>query len=214
MTIIQGNLDLVSMMTADNKEINELINLINSEIEQMASVLNDLTILTVADSANMKVNYEKINIKQLLVGVIKSLKILADKKNINVKLKRIGSDRNMMGDETKIERMFLNLLRNAIKYNNNGGLINIIIEFAAEEVLVSIKDNGIGIPAEDLPFIFDRFYRVDKSRTRQEGGTGLGLAICKWVANIHWGKITVESSLEKGSKFTVNLPYDYKKRLV
>lgn len=97
-------------------------------------------------------------------------------------------------------------MRNAIKYTNRNGLIEIWTDKDNEGARINVKDNGIGIPEKDLPYIFERFYRVDKARSRNEGGTGLGLSIVKWAVEAHGGKVTVESELNRGSLFTVHLP--------
>jgi signal transduction histidine kinase len=102
--------------------------------------------------------------------------------------------------------LFINLVDNAIKYTPNGGEVKLSLERDVTWVRVAIADSGVGIPAQDLPKIFDRFYRVDKARSRDKGGTGLGLAICKWIAEAHGGRVEVTSQVGKGSTFTVWLP--------
>ena len=118
----------------------------------------------------------------------------------------------IMGDEAKVEKLLLNIARNAIKYNKKGGWVKIWTEKNNNGVNIYVEDNGIGIPKQDLPYIFERFYRVDKARSRGEGGTGLGLSIAKWIAEAHQGKISAESTMGKGSKFIIHLPNDYKKQ--
>jgi len=212
LTIIQGNLDLV-MREADIKksEIPDLFDSINKEIEQMSEVLNELTILTDVDANTEHLSYEKVNLNAMVDIMIQTIKVLAVKKNIKIKFntKKL-KNLEIMGDEDKLEKLFLNILRNAIKYTNKKGRIKISLEKGNEEARVVVEDSGIGIPREDLPYIFERFYRVDKARSRKEGGTGLGLSICKWIAEAHGGYISVESELSKGSNFTIHLPFDHK----
>jgi signal transduction histidine kinase len=136
------------------------------------------------------------------------LKILADQKKIALIYKKGAKKIKITGDEAKLEKLLLNIVRNAIKYTNEKGRVKIWAERLAREATIAIEDNGVGIPEKDLPYIFERFYRVDKSRSREEGGTGIGLSIAKWIAEAHNGSITVESTVGKGTKFTVHLPYN------
>ncbi|HEY6072129.1 MAG TPA: ATP-binding protein, partial [Anaerolineales bacterium] len=115
------------------------------------------------------------------------------------------------GDPDRLKQLLLNLVDNAIKYTPSGGEVVLSLERDTQWVRVLVADNGMGIPAEDLPKIFDRFYRVDKARARDDadgsiGGTGLGLAIVKWIAEAHGGRIEVASDVGKGSTFTLLLP--------
>jgi PAS domain S-box-containing protein len=212
LTIIQGNLDLLNKEYGkDNKEILTSVERMKKEIKLMSEILSDLSLLSSDKTNIMKMGYEKIELSNLISILCKSLKILADKKKIKIKYYR-SVKTIIMGDESNIEKLLINILRNAIKYGKNNGQIKIKIKKLKEKVIISISDNGIGIPKKDLPNIFGRFYRVSKSRSRNEGGTGLGLAIAKWIVEGHKGYIEVESKLNKGSIFHINLPYDYRKK--
>jgi signal transduction histidine kinase len=112
----------------------------------------------------------------------------------------------IVGDRLRLRQLFLNLIDNAIKYTPEGGKVTLALAREDGSVVFRVTDTGIGIPDADLPRIFDRFYRVDKARSREMGGTGLGLSIAKWIAELHRGTITVESEVLKGSVFTVRLP--------
>jgi signal transduction histidine kinase len=111
-----------------------------------------------------------------------------------------------MGDNIKLKQLFSNLIDNAIKYTPNEGEIGLSIQPETDRVKIILKDTGVGIPSDDLPYLFDRFYRVDKSRSRQSGGTGLGLSICQWIVKAHQGTIKVESHLHQGTTITVIFP--------
>jgi len=212
LTVIQGNLDLAVRETKNlNNETPEVFDLINKEIEQMTGIIADLTMLTNSDSQMEKLAYENVNLETLVKTASQSLDILAQQKNIKIKYKNIGNLK-IKGDEAKLEKLLLNIVRNAIKYNCESGWVKIWIEKNNGGVNIYVEDNGIGIPKQDLPYIFERFYRVDKARSRGEGGTGLGLSIAKWIAEAHQGQISAESTLQKGSKFTIHLPLDYKKK--
>jgi signal transduction histidine kinase len=125
----------------------------------------------------------------------------------NVKVSLGNEDQvQVIGDADRLKQLFLNLMDNASKYTPSGGTVTLSFAREGDWVRVAITDTGIGIPAQDLPRIFDRFYRVDKARAREKGDTGLGLAICKWIVDAHGGRIGVQSEVGKGSTFTVWLP--------
>lgn len=213
LTIIQGNLDLaINEAKMESKEVPEVLEVLNKEVRQMSNILTDLSMITSADANSEILEYEIVDLAPLLLDVRNSLKVLAEKKKIKLVYKKNPKIKvKIRGDEIKLERLFLNIVRNAIKYTKEKGKIEIWAEKCKEKICVYVKDNGIGIPAADLPYIFNRFYRVDKARSRDEGGTGLGLSIGKLIAEAHGGKIFVASVLGKGSTFTVELPLDYKK---
>ncbi|MEA3398243.1 MAG: ATP-binding protein [Patescibacteria group bacterium] len=117
-----------------------------------------------------------------------------------------------MGDGTKLEKILLNVIRNGIKYTKPDGRVKIWIKGEKKEACIFIEDDDIDIPAEDLPCIFERFYRVDKTRSRKEGGSDLGLSTAKWIAEAHYNSINVKSAEGKGTKFIIRLPYNFKER--
>ena len=134
------------------------------------------------------------------------MKESSEKKNISVHVNEIPPSLSVQADYDYLERVLINLLDNAIKYGQEGGEITISADERDQEVQFSVRDNGIGIPKEDLPRIFERFYRVDKGRSQELGGTGLGLSIVKHIIQAHGGRVWVESQLEKGSTFYFTLP--------
>ena len=109
-------------------------------------------------------------------------------------------------DVSKMSQVFYNLIDNAVKYTPDGGNISVSLVREGKQAVWRVRDNGVGIPEEDLPHVFERFYRVDKARSRETGGTGLGLSIVKQITALHGGEVTVESTLGHGSAFTVTLP--------
>lgn len=207
LTVIQGNLDLaISEAKNRNEDIPEAFDLITSEIMRMTRVLSDLTMLTNTDAGTEKLQKTEINIGKLIKACGQSLMVLAEQKRISLIYKPGTKNIKIFADEDKIEKLLLNILRNAIKYSGEKGKIKIWSESKENFAIIHIQDNGIGIPKDDQPFIFERFYRVDKARSRAEGGTGLGLSICRWIAEAHGGHIEVASELGKGSTFSVYLP--------
>ncbi len=207
LTVIQGNLDLyIREAKVKKAKVPDACSLILNEIKRMTGVLSDLTILTNFDAKTETLHYEEINLGKLIKAAGQSLQVLAEQKKIRLIYKRGAKNIKILGDEAKLEKLLLNIIRNAIKYTEEKGKIRIWIEGNSKFVKINIQDNGIGIPKDDLPYIFERFYRVDKARSRQEGGTGLGLSICLWIAEAHGGYISVESEEGKGSIFTIHLP--------
>lgn len=210
LTVIQGNLELAARETEEkSKDKPEIFDIAICEIERMGKILSDLTMLTNLDSGSDKLIHQKIDLSKSIKSVIQSLKIFAEQKNISINYKKTIPKTNIKGDPSKIEKLFMNILRNAIKYTPENGKIKISIEKKEIEAIITIKDTGFGIPDKDLPYIFERFYRVAKARASEEG-SGLGLAIAKWIVDSHQGKIIAQSQEGVGSKFIVCLPYDYK----
>lgn len=140
--------------------------------------------------------------------VLARLRSAARRKSISLSWKRSGEASlfTVRGDETQLTSMFANLVENAVKYTPPGGGVEVAAESDGNEVVVRVSDTGIGIPEEYLARIFERFYRVDKARSKQTGGTGLGLSIVRHIAENHGGRVTVESTPGEGSAFTVYLP--------
>lgn len=207
LTIIQGNIDLeLQDLKRRGQKIPEFYEIIQKELTRMTGILSDLTDLTNSDAKTEKIEQEIVSLNILAKTAIRSLNILANQKNIQLELAKNNPNINIIGDEQKLEKLILNIIRNAIKYTDVGGWIKVHLEEKNKLAKIVVEDNGIGIPPEDLPYIFERFYRVDKARSRQEGGTGLGLSICKWIAEAHGGTINVESKEGEGSKFILELP--------
>jgi len=140
----------------------------------------------------------------LIKDLCNLFQILAEQNKINLEMGAI-EEVTVMGDKARLQQLFTNLIDNAIKYTLKGS-IHITVEKNESAVLVKIKDTGIGISKEEQEKIFKRFYRVDKSRSRETGGVGLGLSIADWIAKAHHGRIEVQSEMNKGSIFTVHLP--------
>jgi signal transduction histidine kinase len=136
--------------------------------------------------------------------VLNNLEAEIKKKNLHVVTK--GKSSNIEADLNRITQVLINLITNAIKYTPEGGMIEVHLSESDTDLEVRVNDNGIGISEEDLPFIFERFYRADKSRNRMTGGTGIGLAIVKSIVSAHDGTVKVESRLNEGSCFTIILP--------
>lgn len=176
------------------------------EILRMTKIVSGLLTLARGDAGEARMEKESFPISYLAQQVIRAFRPLASKKEISLKLVT-SPDTSINADRHRIEQLFMILIDNAIKNTPNGGRVEIHISpKTRQKVQISIIDTGIGIAEEDQLRIFERFYRVDKARSRETGGTGLGLSIAKWIVESHGGTIAVESALGKGSQFIVTLP--------
>lgn len=186
----------------------EFITDINAEIDREAKIVNDLLSLVKLDKTSGELNIAEININELLEIILKRLKPLALKRGIEMVFE---SYRTVLAevDEVKISLVFSNLVENAIKYNRDGGKVMVSLNADHRFFYVKIEDTGVGIPEEEQGLVFDRFYRVDKARSRETGGTGLGLSITKNAVQMHRGSIKVQSIPGVGSIFTVRIPLSF-----
>ncbi len=182
---------------SDVKEFGEKI---YSEASRMSKLVEDIMKISKLES-DKNIEKTELKLKNIVVAIVDSLMIEADKKNVKFKL--FLNDCSIRGNYDSIYSLIFNLVDNAIKYNKTNGKITIKLQEVSNNVILSVKDTGIGIPKEDLDRIFERFYRVDKSRSKDSGGTGLGLAIVKHSLIVNNATIKVESELKKGSTFTV-----------
>lgn len=207
LAIIRGNVDLAIMKGLENKKFTEKrLDAIKHEIEHMTYMLSDLSLLTSdREKITNKIVFKEIKFPSLINHIVSSLKVIAAIKKISIKVKKIPNI-VLMGDEAYLEKMFTNLIKNAITYGRERGWISLDFIEKEKTVEIRISDNGIGIGKEDLPNIFERFYKVDKSHSVSSKRFGLGLAIVKWIISSHNGSIGVESELGKGSTFIVSLP--------
>jgi two-component system, OmpR family, sensor histidine kinase SenX3 len=181
---------------------------LKKETERFSQLINDLLDLTRLESQERVENPVSVDVRSVLMTVLARMRRVARKKNITLQWKRFGraAQYTVRGDETQLTSMFTNLVDNAVKYTPPGGRVEVTGGFEGSEIVIRVSDTGIGIPEGKLPRIFERFYRVDKARSKETGGTGLGLSIVKHIAENHGGRVTVESTLGEGSDFTVYLP--------
>lgn len=176
------------------------------ETTRMANLVESLLTLARADEGRFDLHREVVPLEPLVRDVAETANILGEEAGITVTLGAIAAV-SVGGDVVRLRQLFLNLITNAIKYTAKGGSVELSLTLADGRAQFAVKDTGIGIAGADLPFIFDRFWRVDRARTRVErGGVGLGLAISQWIAQAHGGSILVSSRLGRGSTFTVSIP--------
>lgn len=181
------------------------LGVINSEIDRMTRIVKDLLTLSKLDHSG-EIKQELFNFKKLLPDIINKLNINAKKQGHTISFSSSRNIPDYMGDKDKLERVIINIISNSIKYTPDGGKIDVGLVYDGNEICIKIKDNGIGIPEKDLARIFERFYRVDKARTRKMGGTGLGLAIAKEIVEKHEGTIKIKSKQDVGTEVIIVLP--------
>ncbi|WP_102026807.1 two-component system histidine kinase PnpS [Salirhabdus sp. Marseille-P4669] len=188
----------------DPEALTQFLQIINKESERMQNLIQDLLELSKLEKEDYQLKLEDINLKNLVEDVKCFVQYTAEEKNIHLEME-LDQSYPIRVEPSKITQLLLNLVMNAIHYTKEGGRVKLTAKDTDEYVKISIEDTGIGIPKEELPRIFERFYRVDKARSRNSGGTGLGLAIVKHIVEAHGGKIEVESQLGKGTTFHIYL---------
>jgi two-component system phosphate regulon sensor histidine kinase PhoR len=202
---IQGFLETLLNGAIDDPKVNKnFLQKANQHTANLSNLLNDLIDISMIESGEMRMSYRYFDINAFIIKIISEFNSESEKKNIKLIFNPVREGLQVFGDKDKLRQVFLNLLQNAIKYTDEG-TIEILIEEEKKFVNISIKDTGIGIPEEDIDRIFERFYRVDKARSRTVGGTGLGLAIVKHIIEAHNSKIVVQSKLGEGSIFSFKL---------
>lgn len=182
-------------------------------LDSLDVLVQDLLTLNQMESGVVKFNFTEFDLRDLVQEVVEQLEHKASKKEVSIKLD-FDPEKTYLthADRPKIYRVCQNLIFNAINYNHNGGEVKVSVKTHKNTIHVEVKDDGQGIPPEDLKRIFERFYRVEKSRSKEKGGTGLGLAIVKHILEGHKSKISVSSTVGKGSNFSFSLPLEKEKK--
>jgi two-component system, OmpR family, phosphate regulon sensor histidine kinase PhoR len=202
---IQGFIEtLLNGAIHDSKVNIQFLEKANQHTINLSNLLNDLIDISMIESGEMRMNYRYFNINEYLDGIVFEMKPLADDKNLELIYHRLDNELLLFGDKDKLKQVLVNLIQNALKYTEKGK-VEILVEVEKKFARIIVRDTGIGIPEKDLDRIFERFYRVDKARSRSVGGTGLGLAIVKHIVEAHGSKISVTSELNNGSEFSFQL---------
>lgn len=205
LSVIQAESTLTLQKERSADEYQSSLETVAQEASHMSALVDQLLALARADAGKQDIIFEPVHLGQLLDEVASDAEILGREKGVRIHREAM-EEQEVMGDVAKLKRLFLNLLDNAIRYTPSGRAVSLSLGHEDRMARVMIRDEGIGIPPEHIPHIFERFYRVDKARSRAEGGSGLGLAICQQIAEAHGGRIEVESIDGNGSIFTVFLP--------
>lgn len=207
LTILKGETEVALRWAKTADEYRNVLESNIEEIHRMERILEDLLLLAKSEAGELPLQNARLSLSDLLQELYLQTNMLGETKNIPVELHlKVDGEVRIVGDELRLRQMLLNLIVNAIKYTPEGGRVDIGLGLDNGNAVVSIKDTGIGIHKKHLPHIYDRFYRVDAARNREDGGTGLGLAIVRWVVDAHDGIIEVASKADAGTVFTVSLP--------
>ena len=200
LTAISGYAELIQNNMVDEEQQKHFIIEIRKNADRLLSLINDILRLSEMDRNGNELALETLDLYDIAVESMEALNVSADKKNISIAFH--GEHCDIRGNREMIRELVDNLVQNAIRYNNENGKVWVTVKAAGSPMLI-VKDNGIGIPAADQERVFERFYRVDKSRSKATGGTGLGLAIVKHIVEIHDAKIELNSEIGKGTEITV-----------
>ncbi len=207
LSVIQAESTLALGKERSADEYRKSLEVVSQEVDYMTTMLGNLLSMARSEAGKDPFNFEKFNLKGLMKELEPNAELLAGEKGLEFSMNSL-EDAIVEGDRVKLKQLFLNILDNAVRYTPAGGSVSISLASKDGQAVVSISDTGIGIPDEQRQLIFERFYRVDKARSRAQGGAGLGLAIAKHIVDNHGGRIEVESQVGKGSTFRVFLPLD------
>jgi len=204
LSVIGGTVD--AMLDGVYEPNPDNLNSIKEETDVLTRLVGELRDLTLAESGHLKLEFEPTNLAELVQRRVSQAEVIARGKNITFRMDIAEGLPEIEADDRRVEQVVANLLDNALNHTPSGGIVLVAVSPDKDGALVSVADTGEGIPAEHLPYIFERFYRIDDARSRKTGGAGLGLAIAKQMVELHGGRIWVESEVGKGSKFSFTLP--------
>jgi heavy metal sensor kinase len=205
LTIIKGQIDVCLQRNRKPEDYRQVLRGVNAEVDRLVRLTSSLLTLTRADTGQILLSFEDVDVAEVVTGAFEQIRSTGSEKGLECQLDP-GPTVTIRGDQDLLLQLMLNLSDNAIRYTSSGGQVTLGWRMNKNQVQLWVQDTGIGISQEHLPHLFDRFYRVDKARSRAEGGVGLGLAISHWIAEAHQGSIHIASAPGKGSTFTVLLP--------
>ena len=205
LAVLKGRLDLMQDGKVPLEQ--EALLPLQDEVIRLTRLVGDLRDLSLAEVGGLSLHLTRVDLRELLTGLVSNLEAVAEGKAIQLTAEISDDLPPIQADPDRIRQVFVNLLSNALQYTPEGGRVGLIAQrTAGGQIRVSVTDTGPGIPPEDLPLIFDRFYRSDKSRSRATGGSGLGLAIVRSLVELHRGRVEVRSQVGIGTTFLVFLP--------
>jgi heavy metal sensor kinase len=205
LTAVKGQVEVALSKSRNEEAYRQVLQAVNEEVDRMIRLTGSLLTLARADAGQIPISSDRVSVPDLVASALEQVRPLATQKGLTLRAAST-EPAALQADEDLLLQLLLNLLDNAIKYTEPGGEVDVGWDETDEDVRLWVLDTGVGIESEHLPYVLDRFYRVDKARSRAEGGAGLGLAISRWIVEAHGGWISVESSVGKGSTFTAHLP--------
>lgn len=203
--ILRSQLEKMAMQDNLDRETQKKIITDIEELANISRIISSLLLLSTPENKIIGTDSGVVSLNELFSALKEDVNILAEAKQQIVQI-TVQENLSLAGDKTKLYQLFLNLADNAIKYTPEKGSLKIDVSKSSNQIVITFEDSGIGIPSEHLPFVFERFYRVDKSRSRKTGGHGLGLAVCKAIVEAHKGNISIQSTEEIGTLVTVVIP--------
>lgn len=192
--------------SADGEDDKHFLGVIIHEVDRMTRIVKDLLTLSSLDHRKLSIFKKEFSIDKLLYEVVTKLSVEAQSLGKKITYTAATELPKICADRDRIEQVIINIISNSVKYTGDNGVIQVFAGFLYNEIYIKIKDNGIGIPKEDLPKVFERFYRVDKARSREKGGTGLGLSIAYEIIKLHGGTISIDSVRGEGTEVIIKLP--------
>ena len=209
LSILRGYIEtLLDNPETSREEFSRVLSVMERHSKRLGLLVDDLLSLTQLESANTELELNQVRVKELFNNLIHDWKEKFAAKNLKLVVDLPPDLQTIRADETRVQEVLYNLLENAVKYSREGGEIRLQAARRGSEIVLNVSDDGIGISRDQLPRIFERFYRADKARSREHGGTGLGLAIAKHIAQLHGGRIEAESELGRGTTIRMFLPSD------
>ena len=205
LTVLASQIDVALERPRSPEEYAQLLASLREDTARMGQLLGELLTLARADAGQQLLSRERLDLGELMHNVVSSMQPLAAQRGIQL-TEVVRGSAVVDGDQTRLSQLLLNLVDNGLRYTPSGGAVSVAVERDGLWAALRVADTGVGIASDDLPHVFERFYRADRSRTRSDGGAGLGLAIGQWIAQAHGGRIDVESRPGHGSTFTVRLP--------
>lgn len=206
LTVMRGEIEVALRKPRENKEYRKVLRSSLQEINRMEKIVNDLLFLFRADAGKIQFQNENVDLNPLIQNTLPGIRKLAAAKRISLNFDTGDSPLIYRIDPDKFRQVVTNVLDNAIKYTPENGRVDIRLLREQDGFVLIVSDNGIGIPEEEIPFVFDRFYRVDKARSHEQNSSGLGLSICKWIVEAYGGRIEISSALNRGTSVRIILP--------
>jgi heavy metal sensor kinase len=212
LTIIRGEIEITLRKERKKAEYKKILKSVFDEALKLQKMVNSLLFLSHIITQEEQFTFGKVPLDEIVLKAFEHCEALARQKNIKLTINRIDAV-SVFGEETLLNRMIINILENSLKYSRENGRVEISLENRKNQTVLTIRDNGIGIPRKDLPNIFERFFTVDKHNQKKQGGLGLGLAIVKRIADMHRANIRLQSTLAKGTTFRIIFPQNKKNHL-
>ena len=206
LTVLRGSLEVALEEERGAEEYREAIGNALLEVRHLTRISQNLLFLTRGESGRVTLSFANLDLGRFAAETVREIAPLAEDRGLEVGVSVPDKPLYVFADSGRLQQVLHNLLENALRYTEAGGRIDVRVESAPGEARLTVSDTGVGIPAEDLPYIFERFFRSKASRRVNPGGSGLGLSIVRWIVAAHKGSVTAESEMGKGASFTVKLP--------